>query len=111
VAAKVDLRVAPAAETLEQLLADGEGDTYDLAFIDADKAGYDTYYEFLLRLVRPGGLIVFDNTLWSGKVIDPDVTDADTLALKALNDKLASDERISVCLLPIADGVTLARRR
>ena len=87
------------------------GGRFDFAFVDADKAGYDGYYERLLRLVRPGGLIALDNTLWSGAVLDEDATDDDTVALQALNAKLATDERITVCLLPIADGVTLARRR
>jgi predicted O-methyltransferase YrrM len=111
VAGKVDLRVAPAAETLDQLLANGEEGTYDFAFVDADKSGYDGYYERLLRLVRRGGLIVFDNTLWGGEVLERDPVDEDTRALQALNAKLAADERISLCLLPVADGVTLARRR
>jgi caffeoyl-CoA O-methyltransferase len=111
VAGKIDLRIAPAAETLDRLLADGEQDTYDFAFIDADKAGYDGYYERVLRLVRPGGLIALDNTLWGGQVLDPDADDKDTRALRALNAKLAEDERVTLCLLPLADGVTLARRR
>jgi len=111
VADKIDLRLAPAADTLDQLLADGQEATYDLAFVDADKTGYDGYYERLLRLVRPGGLIAFDNTLWGGDVLDIDSTDKDTRAIQALNAKLAHDERISLALLPIADGVTLARRR
>ena len=111
VAGKIDLRIAPAAETLDRLLADGEQDGFDFAFIDADKAGYDGYYERLLRLVRPGGLIALDNTLWGGQVLDQDADDKDTRALQALNAKLADDERITLCLLPLADGVTLARRR
>lgn len=111
VTGKIDLRIAPAAETLDQLLADGGEGAFDFAFIDADKAGYDGYYERLLRLVRPGGLIALDNTLWSGKVLDPDADDSDTQALHTLNAKLADDERVTLCLLPIADGVTLARRR
>jgi caffeoyl-CoA O-methyltransferase len=111
VTAKIDLRIAPAAETLDQLLADGEEGTYDFAFVDADKTGYDGYYERLLRLVRPGGLIVFDNTLWGGEVLAENAEDADTRAIRALNAKLADDERITLCLLPVADGVTLARRR
>ena len=111
VAAKITLHVAPAAETLDRLLADGEEDSYDFAFVDADKTGYDTYYERLLRLVRPGGLIAIDNTLWSGRVIDASDADEDTVALRTLNLKLARDERVSLCMLPLADGVTLARRR
>jgi caffeoyl-CoA O-methyltransferase len=111
VARKIDLRIAPATETLDGLLADGAESTYDFAFVDADKSGYDAYYERLLRLVRPGGLIALDNTLWSGRVLDQDAEDEDTRALQALNRKLAGDDRISLCLLPVADGVTLARRR
>jgi len=111
VTGKVDLRIAPATETLDQLVAGGQEATYDFAFVDADKAGYDAYYERLLRLVRPGGLIVFDNMLWGGDVLDTDPSDEDTKALQALNAKLARDERITLCLLPVADGVTLARRR
>jgi len=111
VADRIDLHIAPASQTLDRLLLDGEEGSYDFAFVDADKAGYDAYYERLLRLVRPGGLIALDNTLWSGAVLDEDATDDDTVALRALNAKLATDARITVCLLPIADGVTLARRR
>ena len=111
VAGKIDLRIAPATETLDQLLADGEEGAYDFAFIDADKTGYDGYYERLLRLVRPGGLIAIDNTLWGGAVLDQDTEDEDTRAIQALNTKLAGDARITLCLLPVADGVTLARRR
>ena len=111
VADKIELRIAPAAETLDQLLAAGEEGAFDFAFIDADKAAYDGYYERLLQLVRPGGLIALDNTLWSGKVLDADTDDEDTQALRALNAKLADDERVTLCLLPVADGVTLARRR
>ena len=111
VAGRIDLRITPAAETLDGLLASGAESTYDFAFVDADKSGYDGYYERLLRLVRPGGLIAFDNTLWGGRVLDQDAEDEDTRALQALNRKLAGDERISLCLLPVADGVTLARRR
>jgi predicted O-methyltransferase YrrM len=111
VADKVDLRIGPAADTLDGLLAGDGEDSFDLAFVDADKSGYDGYYERLLRLVRPGGLIVFDNTLWGGAVLDEEPDDEDTRALQALNLKLADDLRISLCLLPVADGVTLARRR
>lgn len=111
VADKIDLHIAPATETLDRLLADGEEATYDFAFVDADKSGYDGYYERLLRLVRPGGLIAIDNTLWHGAVLDEASDDEDTRAIQALNVKLATDERVSLCLLPVADGVTLARRR
>jgi predicted O-methyltransferase YrrM len=111
VAAKIDLRIAPATETLDDLLADGQQEVYDFAFVDADKAGYDGYYERLLRLVRPGGLIALDNTLWGGAVLDEDTADVDTRAIQALNKKLVDDARVTLCLLPVADGVTLARRR
>jgi predicted O-methyltransferase YrrM len=111
VADRIDLRIAPAVETLDGLLADGEEGSYDFAFVDADKTGYDGYYERLLRLVRPGGLIAIDNTLWGGRVLDRDTEDEDTRAIQALNAKLRDDERVSLVLLPLADGVTLARRR
>jgi predicted O-methyltransferase YrrM len=111
VASKIDLRIAPAAETLDRLIENGEQAAYDFAFVDADKTGYDGYYERLLQLVRPGGLIAFDNTLWGGAVLDVDPEDEDTRAIQALNAKLAGDQRITLCLLPVADGVTLARRR
>jgi predicted O-methyltransferase YrrM len=111
VADRVDLRLGPALETLEQLLAAGEAGSFDLAFIDADKANYTGYYEAALRLVRQGGVIAIDNVLWSGRVADPEVTDDDTNAIRALNDALASDDRVDVAMLPLADGVTLARVR
>ncbi len=107
---RIELVIAPAMQTLDARLAAGEADHYDFAFIDADKAGYDGYYERCLQLVRPGGLIAFDNTLWSGAVAQPG-GDEDTQALKALNEKLHRDERIDMALLPIGDGLTLARRR
>ncbi|MBL8524490.1 MAG: class I SAM-dependent methyltransferase [Betaproteobacteria bacterium] len=110
VAEKIDLKLAPAAETLSARIAAGEAGQYDFAFIDADKTGYDTYYERCLTLLRPGGLIAIDNTLWSGKVALP-ADDADTKALQALNDKLHADERVDLALLPIGDGLTLARKR
>ncbi len=111
VADRIDLRIAPASETLDALIADGGEAAYDFAFVDADKTGYDGYYEQLLRLVRPGGLIVLDNMLWGGAVIDPEADDGDTDAIRSLNRKLATDDRVSLCLLPLADGVTLARKR
>lgn len=111
VAHKIDLRLGPAVETLDSLLGDGAADTFDFAFIDADKVNYDNYYERALRLVRPGGLIAIDNVLWSGRVADPAVDDADTRALRALNAKLRDDERIMLAMLPVADGLTLALRR
>jgi predicted O-methyltransferase YrrM len=111
VAHKIDLRLAPALETLDALLEEGHAGTFDFAFIDADKTSYDAYYERALRLVRAGGLIAADNTLWSGRVADPTVRDADTEALRAFNAKVKADERVTLSLLPVGDGVTLARRR
>jgi predicted O-methyltransferase YrrM len=112
VAHKIELVLAPALETLDARLADDEADHYDFAFIDADKANYAAYYDRCLRLVRTGGLIAFDNTLWSGRVARPaDAGDADTLALQQLNVALHADERVDLALVPIADGLTLARKR
>ena len=110
VAHKIDLRIAPALETLDQLLAAGEANTFDFAFIDADKSGYDAYYERSLALVRSGGLIAIDNVLWSGRVADPAVTDNRTEKIRALNQKLHGDDRVSLSLVPIGDGLTLARK-
>ena len=111
VAERIDLRLAPAIETLEALLADGHEDRFDFAFIDADKTGYRAYYEASLKLVRPGGLIAVDNTLWDGRVADDSVQDADTCAIRAFNAALHDDVRVDVSLVPIGDGLTLARRR
>ena len=110
VAQKIDLVLGPALQTLDARLAEGAAGQYDFAFIDADKTGYDAYYERCLKLLRRGGLIAIDNVLWNGSVARP-ATDADTAALQALNDKLHRDERIDVSMLPIGDGVTLARKR
>jgi caffeoyl-CoA O-methyltransferase len=111
VADRVDLRLAPALATLEALLADEGADSFDLAFIDADKTNYAGYVEACLRLVRAGGLIAIDNVLWSGRVIDPADTDQDTQAIRDLNAALAGDERVDLAMVPIADGVTLLRVR
>jgi caffeoyl-CoA O-methyltransferase len=111
VADKIELRLGPAVDTLEALLAEGGGETFDFAFIDADKVNYDAYYEGALALLRQGGLMVIDNVLWSGAVADPERQDADTSALRALNAKLHDDQRISLSLLPVSDGITLARKR
>jgi predicted O-methyltransferase YrrM len=108
---KIDLRLAPARQTLDELLAAGEAGRYDLAFIDADKTGYRDCYERCLRLLRPGGLVVVDNTLWSGRVADPAVDDADTRALRDFNEHLHRDDRVDLSLVPIGDGLTLARKR
>ncbi len=108
---KIDLHIGPALHTLDALLGQGFGGDFDIAFIDADKSNYDAYYERCLNLVRPGGLILIDNVLWSGAVADPDKTDPDTEALRALNRKLHDDPRISLSMLPVGDGLTLARKR
>jgi predicted O-methyltransferase YrrM len=105
---KIDLRIAPALETLDSLIAGGESGTFDFAFIDADKKNYANYYERALALVRRGGLIVIDNVLWDGKVIDPAVHDADTEAIRAFNLKLHQDMRVAQSLVPLGDGLTLA---
>jgi predicted O-methyltransferase YrrM len=110
-AAKIDLRLGPALDTLNALLAGGSAGRFDYAFIDADKANYGAYYEACLKLLRPGGLIAFDNTLWDGKVANPQVNDADTVAIRALNQKIHADNRVSMSFLPFADGLTLALKR
>ncbi len=111
VAHRIDLRLAPADDTLDALLAAGNEGSYDFAFIDADKGGYASYYERALKLLRPGGLLLVDNTLWSGRVADPAATDADTVALRQFNTVLHADERVDLSLVPIGDGLTLARKR
>jgi predicted O-methyltransferase YrrM len=111
VAGKIDLRLGPAAGTLQALLRErGEG-SFDFMFIDADKTGYDGYYESGLVLVRAGGMIALDNMIWGGRVADPAVVDDDTVALRTLNAKIAADRRVDACLATIGDGVTLARKR
>jgi len=105
---KIDLHIAPALSTLDRLIATGECNSFDFAFIDADKSNYDGYYERALQLVRPGGLIAIDNVLWFGKVADPQVQDNRTKKIRALNRKLHGDERINLSLVPIGDGLTLA---
>ena len=105
---KIDLRIAPALSTLDQLLAERRAGTIDFAFIDADKVNYPGYYERAFALVRTGGLIVVDNTLWGGQVIDKKAQDEDTQAIRRFNDKLHSDKRIHLSMLPIGDGLSLA---
>ena len=110
---KIDLRLGDARKTLAELVhheREGAG-TFDFAFVDADKESYVEYYELCLKLVRPGGVIVFDNVLWSGRVADPADLSPSTLGLRALNDRLKGDERVSIALVPIGDGITLVRRR
>ncbi|HEY1186045.1 MAG TPA: class I SAM-dependent methyltransferase, partial [Gemmata sp.] len=108
---KVEFRIAPAADSLADLLATGHAGTFDYALIDADKGAYDLYYERCLELVRPGGLIALDNTLWDGKPADPAVNDTDTVAIRALNAKIHGDPRVTLSFLPFADGLTLALKR
>jgi caffeoyl-CoA O-methyltransferase len=108
---KIRLVLAPARQTLEEELAAGKAGTCDFAFIDADKTAYRAYYESCLRLLRPGGLIAVDNTLWSGRVADPTAADADTVALRDFNAFVGADPRVDLCLVPIADGLTLLRKR
>ncbi|WP_240342496.1 O-methyltransferase [Methylococcus sp. EFPC2] len=107
VADKIELRLAPALDTLDGLLGDGQAGRYDLAFIDADKVNYDGYYERSLKLLRPGGLLLIDNLLWDGRVADPKANDPDTAAIRALNEKIHRDERVHSSLLPVADGLGL----
>ena len=111
VADNIELHLRPATETLGELLENDQEGTFDFAFIDADKSGYDTYYEQCLKLLRPGGLVAVDNVLWSGAVIDPGRSDDNTRAIRALNEKIGADERVDVCLVPIGDGIMLARKR
>jgi predicted O-methyltransferase YrrM len=111
VADRAELRIGPAVDSLDVLLAEGAASTFDLAFIDADKANYDTYYERCVRLVRPGGVIAIDNVLWSGRVADPARDDDDTQAIRRLNQRVARDGRVDAVMLPIADGLTLATVR
>jgi predicted O-methyltransferase YrrM len=111
IADRIDLRIAPALETLGALERDGRQGQFDFAFIDADKENYDAYYESCLRLIRPGGLIAIDNVLWNGWIVDPANNHDSTLALRALNEKIRADRRVDRCLVPIGDGVTLVRPR
>jgi predicted O-methyltransferase YrrM len=111
VAAKIDLRLAPALQTLDGLVAAGEAGRYDFAFIDADKGNYSAYYERCLTLVRAGGLVAIDNTLWNGWVADAAHQEGDTQAIRAFNDQLLADRRVDLSLVPIGDGMTLALKR
>lgn len=111
VAGKIDLRIGPALETLDRLIADGEGGTFDFTFIDADKVNYLGYFQRAFDLTRTGGLICIDNVLWSGAVADPSRNDEDTEAIRAFNSALSTDARISLSMVPIGDGLTLARKR
>jgi caffeoyl-CoA O-methyltransferase len=110
VASRITLRLDGGTAAIADLLRHGRTGTFDLAFIDADKTGYDAYYEGALKLLRPGGLIMIDNVLWDGEVANPAKKDADTEAIRALNAKVRGDERVTLCMVPIGDGVTMARK-
>lgn len=111
VADKIELRLAPALETLDTLLMEGQADSFDFAFIDADKDNYILYYEKLLQLLRPGGLIAVDNVLWYGYVADPTNNDPDTIAIRAFNEHVRHDDRVFLSLVPIGDGLSLVMKR
>ena len=111
VSENIDLQIAPAIETLKSKIEDGESNTYDFAFIDADKINYLNYYELCLDLIRPGGVIAIDNVLWGGSVIDSARTDDDTKAIREINDFIASDKRVNISMIPVGDGVTLAVKK
>ena len=108
---KIELRLAPALQSLDALIAEGQAGTFDFAFIDADKENYHTYFERALVLVRPGGVITVDNVLWHGKVIDPQVNDTDTLAIREFNRRLHTDQRVWISMVTIADGLTVAMKK
>ena len=108
---KIDLKLAPALETLDKLLADGDENSFDFAFIDADKCNYMSYYERSLALLRQGGLIAIDNVLWGGQVADTAIQDSDTVLIRELNAKILTDQRVTISMLPIGDGLTLARKK
>jgi predicted O-methyltransferase YrrM len=108
---RISLRLGPASQTLDCMLREGSANTFDFAFIDADKANYGDYYEKVLQLVRPDGLIVIDNVLRSGEVLDPTIDEPGTVAVRKLNERIAGDERVKFCMIPVADGLTLAIKR
>lgn len=111
VESRVELRLGPALDTLDKLLAEGQERKYDVVFIDADKESYVGYYEYSLKLLRPGGLVIVDNVFWSGKVIERDMQDKDTMAIRSFNEYLKNDSRITFSVIPLADGLTLAVKR
>ena len=108
---KVDLNIGPAVNGLDDLIRAGEEGSYDFAFIDADKENYHKYYEQCLTLLRPGGLMLIDNVLWSGKVADSDVNDPETGAIRKLNAMVAGDDRVEMCMIPLSDGISMVRKR
>ena len=107
---RIDLRLAPALETLQSQLDEGQGESFDMAFIDADKTSYQQYYEKCLALLRQGGIILVDNVFWNGRVVDKDDESEDTRAIRAFNDFVCRDKRIQLSMLPLADGLTIARK-
>ena len=109
--ARIALRLAPALESLQALEREGQGGRFDLVFVDADKTGYPAYLEHALRLLRPGGLVLFDNTLWGGRVLEAAQESPDTRAIQALNRALRDDPRIELSLLPLGDGLSICRKR
>ena len=111
VAGKIDLRLAPATQTLDTLIREGREGLYDFAYIDADKPGYDEYYERLLKLIRANGVIAIDNVLWHGDVANPESDDSNTQALRKLNEKIGRDQRVDASLLSIGDGLMIVRKR
>lgn len=111
VADRIELRLGPALETLRDLVEEGRAGSFDFAFMDAGMEDYPTEYELVLVLLRPGGLLMVDNVFWGGDVIRPEVDDADTRGVRMLNERLATDERVTISMLPVADGITLARKR
>jgi predicted O-methyltransferase YrrM len=108
---RIELRLGPGVQAISALLSEGGAASFDMMFIDADKASYDSYYEGGLKLLRRGGLMLIDNVLWDGKVADASVNDPDTSALRALNEEIAADERVDFVMVPICDGLTMARKR
>jgi len=110
VADKIELRLGHASESLDMMLNEGLSETFDMAFIDADKENYKIYYEKCLELIRPGGLILIDNVLWYGRPADPDASDADTVAIRKFNKFVYKDSRVDISLLSVGDGLTLARK-
>ena len=107
---KIDLRLAPANDTLNTLIKEGHEDSFDFGFIDADKSNYQSYYEKCLILIRPGGVVAVDNVLWGGRTADPQIQDQSTTAIRTLNERIASDARVFSTMIPIGDGLTLAQK-
>ena len=108
---RIEVRIGPALDSLDAMINEGASDSVDFAFVDAAKEEYPAYYERLMRLVRRGGLMLFDNVFWGGDVVNPEVDDSDVRGIRELNERLAADERVTVAMVPLADGLTLVRRR